>query len=130
VTPLATLVTTATGGGTAFKASKYRFWGPIMRAISLKPHEFSLKRNALGSSAQGTVYGLYIHKYLAVHVPIFGNLGTEEALEKFLEAESDADSRLHIAMQHVTASHELRHFHDCFGTFSGALLFLAHMAPL
>ena len=56
-----------------------------MRAISLKPNEFSLKRDALGSSAEGTVYGLYIHKYLAVHIPPFGDLGTEDALEKFLE---------------------------------------------
>lgn len=101
-----------------------------MRAISLKPNEFSLKRNVLGSSAEGNVYGLYIHKYLAVHVPTFGDLDTEDALKRFLEGEPDPDTRLHIAMQHVVASHELRHFHDCFGTSSGALLFLTHMARL
>ena len=96
----------------------------------LQPEQITWRRNNLGSSEGGTVYGMYIHKYLAVHLPEFGDLTSDKAIEDFLKNEDDPSARLDIAMQHITATHEMRHFHDCFGTFAGALLFLNHIDRL
>ena len=76
-------------------------------------------------------YGSFYHKYLCVNIPHF----TERALDrkqisKFLKATPDVDARVHRALSDVTAVHEFRHFHDCFGTRSGYTQFNAHHSRL
>jgi hypothetical protein len=75
-------------------------------------------------------YGSYAHLYLTVALPTFGPFDTPEEMARFNTEERDPSRLLDAAMASAAPSHELRHFHDSFGTIAGATSFLNHLSLL
>src|SRR6516165_6823757 len=101
----------------------------MVNVLDLSDIEFG--SNRLASALDTTVHGTFYHTYLAVHyAEDTYNLSRPDQIRKRLRRERDPAKRLLTAIRQVTLLHEVRHFHDCFGTNAGITLFLHHLARL
>jgi hypothetical protein len=84
------------------------------------------------SGVADTAYGTYYHHHLTVHLPHFEEIdGIKAALLAISpQGGADLDAQVDAALRAVTTFHEIRHFHDCFGTIAGITLFEMHIARL
>jgi len=92
------------------------------------------------------VFGTYHHQYLAVELPRYNNhdqfvaemTDLEREMSRAIAEASNGEppragtggsfeERVVRAMTTAAYFHEMRHFHDCFGTFAGVTLFLNYL---
>lgn len=82
------------------------------------------------SGVDSNIFGTYYHQHLAVRVSSEDLPLDDAELDALLKSGPQIERLLQIALQEVAWLHEVRHFHDCFGTLAGITLFDAHMHRL
>ncbi len=82
------------------------------------------------------VYGAYYHEFLTVaynqreSVDDLLRSLDHEGVQQFIKATPALDARVERALSDAVTLHEIRHFHDCFGTLAGLALFIDHMTMI
>lgn len=95
---------------------------------AVKEFRYKERGRAFASSLYSQTYGSYHHEYLAVSVR--GSLSDACLSSLGGEISLDDQASLDQAMQNLAYQHEIRHFHDCFGTLAGISLFFWHVHEL
>jgi hypothetical protein len=99
-------------------------------ATNLTLDQIRFGESAVEAGVDGGVFGSYYHRHVAIRLPRSTSLVSEEAVEHFLKHEHDPNRQFQAAMVQLAELHELRHFHDCFGTLAGVFLFFNHISML
>lgn len=85
-----------------------------------------------GSRAHDDEFGAFHYREMAVEYQSSQQFGvlSPDALNKLLSSNATLKERVAAALADSAYLHELRHFHDCFGTAAGLSLFRLHIKRL
>ncbi|SAL79916.1 hypothetical protein AWB71_06005 [Caballeronia peredens] len=78
----------------------------------------------------GGEYGSYNHFLMAIRIPkVIPELSSAKEALRFSRSHSPED-QIRVALSDLAMLHEIRHFHDCFGTRAGISLFRCHISRI